>query len=70
MSTQRIQTASLVTIFTIGGLVLAGAQSVHPKNDTYTWNAEFVSVDMNAKTMTPVVSGDDVLTRAPESTVS
>jgi len=29
MSTQRIQIATLATILTIGGIVLAGAQSAH-----------------------------------------
>jgi hypothetical protein len=52
MSTQRIQIAAFATIFMIGGLVLARAQSAHLKSDTYTWNGELVSVDMNAKTMT------------------
>jgi hypothetical protein len=39
-------------IFTIGGLVLAEAQSPHTKSDTYTWNGELVSVDTTAMTMT------------------
>jgi exosome complex RNA-binding protein Csl4 len=52
MSTQRIQIATLATILTIGGIVLAGAQSPHTKSDTYTWNGELVSVDTTALTMT------------------
>jgi hypothetical protein len=52
MSTQRIRIAALATIFTIGGLVLAAAQSPHTKADTYTWNGEFVSLDTTAMTMT------------------
>ena len=52
MLIQRIQIAALVTIFTIRGLVLAGAQSPNTKSDTYTWNREFVSVDTTAMTMT------------------
>jgi hypothetical protein len=51
MSTRRIQIAALATIFTIGGLVLAGAQSPHTKSETYTWNGELVSVDTTAMTM-------------------
>jgi len=52
MSTPRIRIAALATIFTIGGLVLVGAQSLHTKTDTYTWNGEFASVDTIAMTMT------------------
>ena len=51
MSIQRRQIAALAMIFMIGGLVLARAQSAHLKSDTYTWNGELVSVDVNAKTM-------------------
>jgi hypothetical protein len=52
MVTQRIQTAVLATVLTIGGPVLGLAQSSQMKGDTYTWNGELVSLDTTAKTMT------------------
>jgi hypothetical protein len=52
MSTQWMQIAVLGIILTIGGPVLGAAQSSQTKAETYTWNAEFVSVDTAAKTMT------------------
>ena len=38
MSTQWMQIALVGTILTIGGPVLAVAQSSQAKSDTYTWN--------------------------------
>jgi hypothetical protein len=52
MVTQKIQTAVLATVLTIGGPVLGLAQSSQTKADTYTWNGELVSLDTTAKTMT------------------
>jgi hypothetical protein len=52
MSTQWMQIALVGTILTIGGPVLAAAQSSPAKSDTYTWNGELVSLDTTAKTMT------------------
>jgi exosome complex RNA-binding protein Csl4 len=52
MSMQWMQIALVGTILTIGGPVLAVAQSSEAKSDTYTWNGEFVSLDTAAKTMT------------------
>ena len=47
-----MQIALVGTILTIGGPVLAVAQSSQAKSDTYTWNGELVSLDTIAKTMT------------------
>ena len=52
MFTQRIQTAVLATVLTIGGPVLGLAQSSQTNGETYTWNGELVSLDTTAKTMT------------------
>src|SRR4026209_1699243 len=52
MFTQRIQTAVLATVLTIGGPVLGLAQSSQTSGETYTWNGELVSLDTTAKTMT------------------
>ena len=52
MFTQRIQTAVLATVLTIGGPVLGLAQSSPTNGETYTWNGELVSLDTIAKTMT------------------
>ena len=52
MSRQWMHIALVGTILTIGGPVLAVAQSSQTKSDTYTWNGEFVSLDTAAKTMT------------------
>jgi exosome complex RNA-binding protein Csl4 len=52
MSTQWMHIALVGTILTIGGPVLAVAQSSQAKSDTYTWNGELVSLDTTAKTMT------------------
>ena len=52
MSTQWIQIVAVATILTIGGPVLAGAQSTQTTSDTYTWNGELVSLDTTAMTMT------------------
>ena len=52
MSRQWMQIALVGTILTIGGPVLAVAQSSQTKSDTYTWNGELVSLDKAAKTMT------------------
>ena len=49
---QWMQIVLLGTILTIGGPVVAVAQSSQTKSDTYTWNGEFVSLDTAAKTMT------------------
>src|SRR4029453_13182744 len=52
MSRQWMQIALAGTILTIGGPVLAVAQSSQTKSDTFTWNGELVSLDTTAKTMT------------------
>jgi exosome complex RNA-binding protein Csl4 len=52
MSRQWMKIALVGTILTIGGPVLAVAQSSQTKSDTYTWNGELVSLDKAAKTMT------------------
>ena len=52
MSRQWMQVALVGTILTIGGPVLAVAQSSQTKSDTDTWNGELVSLDKAAKTMT------------------
>jgi exosome complex RNA-binding protein Csl4 len=52
MSRQWMHIAFVGTILTIGGSVLAVAQSSQTKSDTYTWNGELVSLDKAAKTMT------------------
>ena len=52
MSRQWMHIALVGTILTIGGPVLAVAQSSQTKSDTYTWNGELVSLDKAAKTMT------------------
>ena len=52
MSTQRIRTAVLAMVLTIGGIVHGLAQSSQTTGDTYTWNGELVSLDTTAKTMT------------------
>ena len=51
MSTQWMQIALVGTILTVGGPVLAVAQSSQAKSDTHTWNGELV-LDTTAKTMT------------------
>ena len=52
MVSQRIQTAVLATVLTIGGPVLGLAQASQTNGDTYTWHGELVSLDTAAKTMT------------------
>jgi hypothetical protein len=52
MSMQWMQIAVVGTILTIGGPLLAAAQSSQAKSDTYTWNGELVSLDTTAKTIT------------------
>ena len=52
MSTQWTRIAALAAILTIGGPILVEARSSQTKEDTYTWNGEFVSVDTTAKTLT------------------
>jgi len=52
MSMHWMQIALVGAILTIGGPVLAVAQSSPAKSDTYTWNGELVSLDTAAKTMT------------------
>jgi hypothetical protein len=47
-----MQIALVGTILTIGGPMLAIAQSSQAKSDTYTWNGELVSLEKAAKTMT------------------
>ena len=47
-----MQIAIVASVFTIGGPALGIAQSSQPKNDTYTWNGELVSLDTTARTMT------------------
>ena len=50
MATQWIQIATVLIILTIGGP--AFASSSQTSADTYTWNAEFVSLDTTAMTLT------------------
>ena len=52
MSRQWMQIAVVGTILTIGGPLLAAAQSSQTKSDTYTWNGELVSLDTTAKAIT------------------
>ena len=52
MSMNWMRIALVGTILTIGGPVLAVAQSSQTKTDPYTWNGEFVSLETAAKTMT------------------
>ena len=52
MVTHWMPMAILTTVLTISGPVPGIAQSSQPKNDTYTWNGELVSLDRTAKTMT------------------
>jgi hypothetical protein len=47
-----MQLAILTTVLTISGPMPGMAQSSQPKNDTYTWNGELVSLDTTAKTVT------------------
>jgi hypothetical protein len=52
MSTQWIPVAVVGAFLTIGAPAPSVAQASPPHGDTYTWHAELVSVDTNAKTMT------------------
>ena len=52
MATHWMQLAVLTTVLTISGPMPGMAQSSQPKNDTYTWNGELVSLDTTAKTLT------------------
>ena len=52
MATHWMQIAILTIVLTISGAVPGIAQSSQPKNDTYTWIGELVSLDTTAKTMT------------------
>jgi hypothetical protein len=47
-----MQIALVGTILTIGGPMLAIAQSSQAKSDRYTWNGELVSLEKAAKIMT------------------
>ena len=46
------QIAAMATILTLGGPVLSELQASQTNPDTYTWNAEFVSLDTTARTLT------------------
>ena len=52
MATHWMQIAIVTIVLTISGPVPGIAQSSQPKNDTYTWIGELVSLDTTAKTMT------------------
>ena len=52
MVIRTIQTAVLVTVLTIGALVLGLPPSSQTNGDSYTWTGELVSLDTTAKTMT------------------
>ena len=52
MATHWMQLAVLTTVLTIGGPMPGMAQPSQPRNDTYTWNGEVVSLDTTAKTLT------------------
>jgi hypothetical protein len=44
--------AAFIAMLTLSAPATGGAQSSQPKNDTYAWSAEFVSVDTADKKMT------------------
>jgi hypothetical protein len=52
MATHWIQIAIMTLALTIGGAVPGMAQSSQSQSGTYTWNAELVSLDATATTMT------------------
>ena len=52
MSTQWMQVAVVAAVLTIGGQGLGAAQTSQTQSDTFTWNAELVSFDTTAKSMT------------------
>ena len=68
MSKQWKSIVLLASIVMIAGV--AGAQQFSTKDDTYTWHAEFVSLDATAKTMTvsrPAVTSTRIWCSQPSS---
>ena len=52
MTTHSMRIAILTSVLTIGALVAGTVHASQQKTGTYTWNAELVSIDANAKTVT------------------